>query len=218
MKINIAIDGPSGSGKGTTAKLLAQRLGYNYLDTGAMYRAVALELDRRGVSPEGFEERYLEGIEIDFRDNEIILNGKKVEHLIRTPKINSLSSTFSKIPPIRRFLSAKQKEIVKDKGYVAEGRDIGSVIMPGAELKIYLNADLEIRARRRLEDFRKQDDQISFEEVVEILRAKDHQDMNREMDPLRKLPDAIEVDTSDMTIEAQVERIRVLAEEKINSL
>lgn len=214
-KINIAIDGPSGSGKGTTSKLLAKKLGMKYLDTGAMYRAVAFGLNEKGVTESSFKKEDLEGIHINFNEkNEVMLNNVNVEDQIRTPIINTLSSVFAQMGEVREFLSKKQQEIVKDKGYVAEGRDIGSVIIPDAELKIYLNANLDERSRRRLIDFQNKGIEKTFEEVKAIVQEKDFRDTHREIAPLVKLDDAIEVDTTGMTIQGQVDEIFNLAIQK----
>lgn len=207
-KFNIAIDGPSGSGKGTTAKLLAKKINYKYLDTGAMYRAVALYMNRNNILLEKFESNILKKIHLSFdENNHITLNGEVVEGFIRCPKINKLSSDFSVIKEVREFLVDMQKKIVSEGGYIAEGRDIGTVVMPDATIKIYLTATIEARAKRRFEDFKKQDIEITLDEVEKIVYEKDKQDMTREISPLIKCEDAIEVDTSNITIDEQVEKI-----------
>lgn len=215
-KINVAIDGPSGSGKGTTAKLLAKKLDYKYLDTGAMYRAVALYMHRNNINLDDFDPKALGNIELSFDDNnEICLNGESVENQIRTPIINKLSSDFSKLKEVREFLVSMQKEIVKESGFIAEGRDIGSVVMPDAKLKIYLTASLDARAMRRFLDFEKQGIEITIEEVKKIIEDKDRQDMTRDISPLIKCDDAIEVDTSNLTIDEQVELIYELVLDRL---
>ena len=213
-KINVAIDGPAGSGKGTTAKGLAKKLNYKYLDTGAMYRSLALFLKRQGITKkEDFKEALLEGINISFdENNNVYLNGENVEEQIRSSEIGALSSDFASLPPVRRSLATKQKEIVKEKGYVAEGRDIGSVVIPDAEVKIYLDASLEVRAKRRYEDLvqrnkGKEPEDISFEELEKQLEERDKQDKGRADSPLLKVEDAIEVDTSECSIEEQIEKV-----------
>lgn len=217
-KINIAIDGPSGSGKGTTAKLLARKLNYKYLDTGAMYRAVAYFLDLKGFkSDEEIDFGVLDEIEIFFDgDNNVVLNGENIEDKIRTPGLGKLASDFSKIGEIREFLVEKQKEIVREKTYVAEGRDIGTVVIVDAELKIFLTATVDARAQRRLLDFQRKGIDISFNEVKRQIEERDLQDSSREIAPLIKAEDAIEVDTSNLTIDEQVEKIEKLALEIIN--
>lgn len=216
--INIAIDGPSGSGKGTTAKLLAEKLDYNFLDTGSMYRAVALYLTQKGITTQTFSKKDLENISLSFNsNNEIELNGVSVESQIRTPEISQVASDFSTLKEVREFLGEEQKTIVKKKGFIAEGRDIGTVIMPEAEIKIYLTASVEARAQRRLEDFRKKGILHTFDEVVKQIEERDHQDMTRDIAPLIKAENAIEVDTSNLTIEQQVEAIYSLSQKIINN-
>lgn len=218
-KINIAIDGPAGSGKGITSKELSHRLGYFYLDTGAMYRAVALYMKQHTITIQSFQPDILHNISISFsKENEVCLNDENVEHLIRTPEISDLASSFSTVKEIRDFLVEQQQEIVKNKGYIAEGRDIGTRVMPYAELKIYLNASLDVRAQRRYEDLKKQGLLFSFSEVEKMIEERDHQDKNREYDPLIKAKDAIEIDTSDLTIEDQVSIIEKLAKKHIHFL
>lgn len=217
-KLNIAIDGPSGSGKGTTAKHLAKKIQYKYLDTGAMYRAVALYMDRNNISLENFEKDILKNITLSFdENNQIMLNGEVIEGFIRSPKINKLSSDFSTIKEIREFLVNMQKKIVSEGGYIAEGRDIGTVVMPNAKIKIYLTASIVARAKRRYEDFKKQDIDISLDEVEKLVKEKDKQDMSREISPLIKCDDAIEIDTSNLTIEEQVEKIYEIYKSKIEN-
>lgn len=207
-KINIAIDGPVASGKGTVAKLLTKRIGYNYLDTGAMYRALALWMNRNNISLESFNEDLLANIKIDFNEeNDILLNGENVSELIRTPLISKLSSEFSTLIPVRLFLVKQQQEIVKNGGYVAEGRDIGTVVIPDAKVKIYLTASLDERARRRQEDYKNKGIEKSFEEVKEETYQRDETDKNKEMGALKKADDAIEIDNSNMSIEYQLEKI-----------
>lgn len=218
-KINIAIDGPAGSGKGITSKELSHKLKYSYLDTGAMYRAVALYMKQNTITKKIFNTEILNSISLSFNpENEICLNGENVENLIRTPEISELASDFSTIKEVRDFLVQQQQEIVKHKGYIAEGRDIGTRVMPNAELKIYLNASIEVRAERRYQDLKKQGLLFSFEEVEKMIEERDHQDKNREYDPLQKAEGAIEIDTSDLTIEEQIGVIEKLAKKHIHFL
>lgn len=211
-KINIAIDGVAGAGKGTTSKLLAKRLNYKFLDTGAMYRAVGLFMYEKGIKKDNFKPQYLEKIKISF-DNQsnVCLNGECVEHKIRNQIIDKYSSDFAVIPEVRKFLSEQQKEIVSKKGYIAEGRDIGSVVMPNAELKIFLTASVDVRAKRRAEMMKERGILVTFDEMVKIIEERDHQDSTREVDPLKKLPDAIEVDTTTLSIDEQVGIIEEIA-------
>lgn len=219
IKINIAIDGPAGSGKGTTAKLLAKKLNYKFLDTGAMYRGVAYYCSINKISFEELKEDDLKNIKLNFsKEQELLLNNENVEESIRSPNIGELASKFSTLKIVRDFLSNIQKEIVKERGFIAEGRDIGSVIMPNAELKIYLTAQIDVRARRRLEDFKKKGILLEFEEVKQQIVERDHQDMTRDIAPLIKVKDAVQIDTSEINIETQVDVIEKLALKHINFL
>lgn len=211
-KINVAIDGPSGSGKGITSKLLANKLGYNYLDTGAMYRAVGLYLDDNEIMPDNVCKDDLKCVDVNFdENNNVLLNGKNIENEIRTARGDKLSSLYSKIGVVRDFLGKLQKKIVKKKGFVAEGRDIGSVIMPDAEVKIYLTASIKARATRRFADFEKKGLDITLKEVEKQLEERDYDDMNRDIAPLKQLDEAIVVNTTYMNIDEQVDYIYNIA-------
>lgn len=214
-KINIAIDGPTGSGKSTTSKLLAKKLGYSHLDTGAMYRAIGYLLHTKyNFTKLTFDPNILKDLkfEIEFdENNHIILNGENLESQIRTPLCGQLASDFSTIPQIREYLVKIQKQIVKSRRYVAEGRDICNVVMPDAELKIYLNASIDARVQRRLDEYLKKEIVLNFQEVKKQVLQKDIQDTTRENSPLIKTQDAIEIDTSNLTIEQQVDKIYELA-------
>ncbi len=218
-RINVAIDGPVGCGKSTTAKELAKRLDYNFLDTGAMYRAIGYYFHEiKKILPTDLAESDFKGLQIDFdEDNNIILNGEVIEDRIRSANAGKFASDYAVIGLVRKFLVKKQKEIVSKKGFIAEGRDIGSVVIPDAELKIYLNASVEERAKRRLADFKEKGFEYSLEEVARLIEERDFQDMNRKESPLIKCEDAIEVDTSNMTIEEQVIRIYNFVIDKINN-
>lgn len=214
-KINIAIDGPSGSGKGVTAKRLAKKLNYNYLDTGSMYRAIGYYMYINNITESKFNESILDNINIEFNENnEVILNSENIENKIRNPEISMMASNFSKIKAVREFLVKQQQQIVKNKGFIAEGRDIGSVVIPDAELKIYLNADIKVRAKRRLLDYEQQNKTYTLNEVEKELEKRDYQDMNRTESPLIKTDDAIEVDTTNCTINEQIDIIYNLAIKK----
>ena len=214
-KINIAIDGPSASGKGVTAKKLAKLLTYNYLDTGSMYRAIGYYMYKNKITFDDFnnyininKKDILKKIKIDFNDkNNILLNGVDIENKIRTAEISMYASNFSKLKEIREFLVKKQKEIVKNKGYIADGRDIGSVVIPDAEVKIYLTAKVGVRAIRRYKEYLDKGVKTELKEVMNDMKKRDEQDMNRKESPLIKVDDAIEVDTTNLTIEEQVEKI-----------
>ncbi len=215
-KINIAIDGPSASGKGVTAKKLAELLNYNYLDTGAMYRAIGYFMISNNITLNTFDKTQLNQIEITFNSkNHVVLNGEEIEDKIRNAKVSKYASDFSKLKEVREFLVKKQKEIVRKKGFIADGRDIGSVVIPDAEVKIFLFAELDIRAKRRLKEYLEKGESVTYEEVKKQIYDRDFQDINRKESPLKKTKDAIELNTSYLTIDEQVKKIYDLVLKKI---
>jgi cytidylate kinase len=214
----IAIDGPAGSGKSTTARLLAQRLGFTYLDTGAMYRAVALAALHKGVSFDDAESLTEIAAEanIEFRNDPqrgqlIFLNGKDVTDAIRTPETTHGSSAVAVHPGVRREMVRRQKRMGQTGSLVAEGRDTTSVVFVDADLKVYLDADLETRAKRRYLEAKQRGEETSAEDQKRLLIARDENDTTRRESPLMKVPDAVVVDTTDLSIEQQVDRIIELA-------
>ncbi len=210
-KINIAIDGHSSCGKGTLAKNIAKELGYTFIDSGAMYRAVSLYFIREGIAPGEVQEdpAVLGNIKIEFKFNpdreyfETYLNGENVEDDIRGLEVSKIVSKVSTLSEVRTFLVAKQKEIGKNKGVVMDGRDIGTVVFPDAELKIFMTAATEIRAQRRFEELKKKGIDVHFEEVLHNIRERDYLDSHRQHSPLKKAEDAITLDNSSMTKEEQ---------------
>lgn len=215
-KINIAIDGPSASGKGVTAKKLAELLNYNYLDTGAMYRAIGYFMISNNITLNTFDKTQLNQIEITFNSkNHVVLNGEDIEDKIRNAKVSKYASDFSKLKEVREFLVKKQKEIVRKKGFIADGRDIGSVVIPDAEVKIFLVAELDIRAERRLKEYLEKGESVTYEEVKKQIYDRDFQDINRKESPLKKTKDAIELNTSYLSIDEQVKKIYDLVLKKI---
>lgn len=219
-KIIIAIDGVSSTGKSTMAKDLAKELGYTYVDTGAMYRAVTLYSIRQGFfDGPRLDERKLEDaigrIGISFRFNpetgrpDTYLNGERVENEIRSMEVADRVSQVAALGFVRSALVGKQQEMGKTKGIVMDGRDIGTVVFPEAELKIYVTASPEVRARRRMDELKAKGENVSFEEVLANVEKRDRADMNRAVGPLRKADDAIELDNSHMTIPEQKEWLLV---------
>lgn len=211
-KLIIAIDGPAGSGKSTSAKLVAKKLSYLYIDTGAMYRAVTLYALRKKII--GETEKIVElaknlDIVLKFIDGEtqIIVNGEDVSKEIRSFEVNNNVSDISTIEGVRKILVMKQQEMGKNGGVVMEGRDISTVVFPNADVKIFLTAGIDERAKRRALEFSEKGSDIPIEKVKENLKSRDYIDSNRTASPLTKSPDAIVVDTSDITIDDQVELI-----------
>ncbi|MGB1037637.1 MAG: (d)CMP kinase [Bacteroidia bacterium] len=210
-KINIAIDGHSSCGKGTLAKNLAKELGYIFIDSGAMYRAVTLYLLRENIDLEEVSEdpALLGNIKISFEFEpqrsfyETYLNGENVEKEIRGMEVSRSVSPVSAIKEVRDFLVAKQKEIGRNKGVVMDGRDIGTVVFPEAELKIFMTASSEIRAKRRYYELEKKGIHVNYQEVLHNIRERDHIDSTRVESPLTKAEDAITLDNSAMTKDEQ---------------
>lgn len=219
--IVVAIDGPAGAGKSTVAKLVAKRLGYLYVDTGAMYRAVALKALRLGldIHDEAKMSHLAQATEIVLRQQsdgsvQVLLDGEDVTEAIRTPEVSEASSVVSAHLGVREALTAKQKSLAERGGVVMEGRDVQTVVAPDAEVKIFLTASLEERARRRWLELRQRGVDIPYEQVLQDLRERDERDSNRSIAPLRKAPDAVEIDTTDMTINEVVDKIVELAKQK----
>ncbi|MBQ5805255.1 MAG: (d)CMP kinase, partial [Erysipelotrichaceae bacterium] len=204
MKINIAIDGPSAAGKSTIADILAERLGYTHLDTGAMYRAVAYDAFRKQI-PLDDENRIVSMIEaMDLQmlpDGRVILDGEDVSDEIRTNEVSMGASDVSKLEGCRKALVAMQQKICEEGGYILDGRDIGTVVLKDAPVKIYLTASAEARAQRRVLQNQEKGLEADYEQILEDIRKRDYQDMHREFSPLMKAEDAIEIDTSDLNLE-----------------
>jgi len=213
----IAIDGPAGSGKSSTARAVAERLSSLYIDTGAMYRAVALHSIRTGIAPEeeGFES-VLSSISIDLKSssegNRVILNGEDVSEEIRSSAASDMSSRVSKRADVRRRLVDLQRTLAskaseKGSSVVMEGRDIGTVVFPDADFKFYVTAKAEVRAKRRALEMRQKGEDVDEEALLLEIRERDNRDASRDISPLKKAADAIVVDTSELSFEDQVENI-----------
>lgn len=218
-KIIIAIDGHSSSGKSTMAKDLAREIGYIYIDTGAMYRAVTLYCLRKGyIQGDKIQEEALKAdldkVDISFRYNaetgrpDTYLNGEKVEKEIRSMEVADKVSLVAALGFVRRAMVAKQQEMGKAKGIVMDGRDIGTVVFPNAELKVFVTASPEVRACRRLEELQAKGEQTTYEEVLANVKKRDYIDSTREESPLRQAPDALVLDNSEMTIPEQKKWLR----------
>jgi cytidylate kinase len=206
MKRVIAIDGPSGSGKTTVAKSVAKELGFHYLDTGALYRAIALALRTEGIQPEDTDDtivKMLGQCRVFFQDGRVFMNGKDVSESIRSKEIDHYSSVFSARKIVRDFLLDAQRNAAFQNDLVVEGRDTTTVVFPQAKKKIFLNATLEERARRRHLQFREKGIDISMDEARENMRDRDKRDASRDIAPMTIAPDALKVDSSNLTI-AQV--------------
>ena len=219
MKQVVAIDGPSGSGKSTVATLLAKKLGYIHLDTGAMYRAVALAaaLEKIPFDDEKRLDGLCERIRIElYRENDgisVFLNGKDVTREIRTPEMSLGSSSVSSVPRVRDHMVRLQRAIGRSGGVVAEGRDMGTVVFPETRAKFYLDASSEERARRRWRQLKEMGQGEDLEKVHEEMVLRDQMDSSREHSPLTMADDAVHIDTTGMTIEAVVEKIEVIVRE-----
>ena len=215
MKINIAIDGPGAAGKSTIAKCLAKKLNYVHLDTGAMYRSTAYKALQNHISLEDEEAvcKMLENTKIQLAtDGSIFLDGEDVSDKIRTNEISLAASLVSKLANVRRMLVERQQEMAKEKGFIMDGRDIGTVVLTDAEVKIYMTASPMARAKRRYDqNIAKNIPTGSIEEIAREIAERDLQDMTRENSPLKKADDAVEIDTSDMSIEEVTEYIYRLA-------
>lgn len=213
----IALDGPAGSGKSTIAKIIAKNFNLTYLDTGAMYRMVALYILENNIDFNNVTavEKILDSIQVDIVDNKFILNGKDVSLEIRTPEVTKIVSPVSAIKAVRVKLVDLQRKISKGKKVILDGRDIGTVVFPNADLKIFLIASPEERAKRRVKDYASKGISENFETVLKDIIERDHSDSTREESPLKKAEDAIEVDTSSLNIAESVQVISNLIKKKL---
>lgn len=220
--ISIAIDGPAGAGKSTIARKLAAELGYHYVDTGAIYRTVAYFFDLWGVSPKDIDgiRRYIDELTVSlFYDEEglqhMLMNGVDVTEDIRTQEIGQKASIISAHAIVREMLLDMQRDVAKEYDVIMDGRDIGTVVLPKATVKIFLTASPEIRAKRRTEELKAKGQKASYEKVLQEIQQRDYQDTHREVAPLKMSRDSIKVDTSDMTLEEVVAAIREIVAKKV---
>ena len=221
--MNVAIDGPAGAGKSTIAKACAKELGYIYVDTGAMYRGIALYMVDHKIRPtdiEAVKQALLDvNVTLRYEDGKqlLIVNGQDVSDRIRTPEVSAAASLFSAIPEVRKSLLDLQHDIAEKNNVLMDGRDIGTVILPQAQVKIYLDASPEIRGKRRYDELVLKGESVVLEDIIEDVKQRDYQDMHRETSPLKKADDAIVVDSSYMTIEEVQNKIVSLVREKENA-
>ncbi len=218
MPINIAIDGPSAAGKSTIADVLAEKLGYIHLDTGAMYRAVAYDALKKGI-PFDDEEAIVAMIdemvlEMD-TDGDVILDGEDITEAIRANEISMGASDVSKLQGCREAMVAMQQKICANGGYILDGRDIGTVVLKDAPVKIYLTATAEARAERRVKQNQEKGLEADYQQILEDIIKRDYQDMHREFSPLTKAEDAVEIDTSDLSIDEVVDQAMKLVNEAL---
>ena len=222
MPTAIAIDGPAGAGKSTIARYAAKELGFIYVDTGALYRAIGLAAQRRGYSPEdkGSIIAMLDEICVELAFNEaheqiVLLDGEAVSGLIRTPEISMMASKVSAIPEVRAFLLQLQRDMAYRSSVIMDGRDIGTVVLPDAQIKIFLFASPECRAKRRYDELIEKGMDVKYEDILSDVIARDHADSTREIAPLKPADDAILVDTSGEDLETSVQRLVDLMRSKL---
>lgn len=214
MSINIAVDGPAGAGKSSIARAVAEEIGYIYVDTGALYRSIALyaienELDNDSL----IKSLDKINIRLEFIDKcqHVILNDNDVSDKIRTPEVSMGASRVSAIPKVREFLFELQKKIAEENNIIMDGRDIGTVVLPNADLKVFLTASAEERASRRFKEMT--DSSITYEQVLEDIKQRDYNDMNREIAPLKQAEDAVLLDTTGMTIDEVKQKLKAMISE-----
>lgn len=220
MAINIAIDGPAGAGKSTIAKMLAKELGYVYVDTGAMYRAMAYYFLQQGIDKEDEAaiNAAVDGADVTIRYEDgaqkVLLNGEDVTGSLRTEQVGNMASSTSVYPAVRVKLVALQQKLAKTADVIMDGRDIGTCVLPDAQVKIYLTASVETRAKRRYDELVEKGEHADLAKIAEDIKERDYRDMHREMSPLRQADDAVLVDSSDMSIEQVVSAILGIVKEK----
>lgn len=220
--VSIAIDGPAGAGKSTIAKQLAEELGYMYVDTGAIYRTVAYFMDLWGVSPKDVDgvNRYIDEltVEIDYDENNVqhmFMNGMDVTDDIRTQEIGQKASLIAQHACVREMLLDMQRDVAKNYNVIMDGRDIGTVVLPRANVKIFLTASPKVRAMRRVKQLQEKGQKANFNAVLEEVKKRDYQDTHREIAPLKLARDSIKVDTSEMNTEETIDYLKKIIAEKV---
>ncbi len=220
--INIAIDGPAGAGKSSLSRKLAANLGYIYVDTGALYRATGLKFSRLGfdTSLNGDIDAVLKTTVVDLKfvngEQRVFLDGEDVSDFIRTPEASMMASAVSAIPSVRAFLLDMQRLLAKNNNVVMDGRDIGTVVLPDADVKIFLTADVEERAKRRLLELEEKGQKVSFDEVLADMKQRDYNDSHREIAPLRQAEDAVLADTTKLNLAESLELLEKIVREGTN--
>lgn len=220
--VNVAIDGPAGAGKSTVARGAAKELGYIYVDTGALYRTVALAAQRNGALGNEDAVQDLLGkitVELKFDENseqKVYLNGEDVSSLIRTPEISMAASKVSQIPAVRAFLLELQRSIARSKNVIMDGRDIGTVVLPDADVKIFLFASPECRAQRRYKELIEKGENVAYEDVLKDVNDRDYQDSHREIAPLKPTEESVMADTTGKALPESIDMIVSVIKEKIN--
>ena len=222
--VTIAIDGPAGAGKSTIARKLAAELGYYYVDTGAIYRTVAYFLDLLGISPKDLDgvSRYIDELTVEIEYDEagkqhMIMNGMDVTDEIRTPDISQKASLVSAHAVVRDMLLDMQRDVAKKHNVIMDGRDIGTVVLPRATVKIFLTASAEVRAQRRCDEMLAKGQKANLAQVLKDIQQRDHQDMTRAVAPLKQAKDAVKVDTSDLDIDGVVAAIKTIIAGKVKA-
>lgn len=216
--INIAIDGPAGAGKSTIAKMVSAEMGYIYVDTGAMYRAVALYLTENNI-PDEDAPKHMENVDVSLKfidgAQRVYLGDRDVSELIRTPEMSMAASRTSAIPAVRARLFDLQQKLARENNIIMDGRDIGTVVLPNADVKIFLTASAEERANRRFKELSVKPDCPPYEEILKDIIQRDYNDTHRETAPLKQAEDAILVDTTELTLEQSAERIAEIIKERV---
>ena len=209
MRISVAIDGPAGAGKSTIAKLVAKEFDLMYINTGAMYRAVALKSNENGLTPDKVNDicALIEGMEMEFVNDDLVLNGVNIQNEITVPEISGIVSDYASIPEVRVKLVELQREMSKKFNVIMDGRDIGTVVLKDAPFKFFLTASPEERANRRFKELQNKNIECNYDQILEDIKKRDYIDSHRETDPLKKADDAIEIDSTNLDISGVVDVI-----------